>query len=159
MQVTLALMNEESFSTYQKQAIPSYAKDNVDAGRWEEADSLERSEKDFKRLLPDGGQTKDNYLYNIIEDISGKNVGHIWVKLEDNIRTKSAFIYDIEVHEQYRRNGYAKSALFCIEKVVADLGAISLGLHVFNNNPAALALYKSINYQVVSLNMQKAIKP
>ena len=158
MKITLKLMSEASFLDYLQHAIPAYAKDNVDAGRWQNSDSLERSKQDFKQLLPDGVNSKNNYLYNIIENNSSDKVGYIWVKIEDNIRNKSAFIYDIEIHQQYRRKGYAKSSLFCIEKIVAELGAINLGLHVFNNNPAALALYKSINYQVVSLNMHKAIK-
>ena len=69
--------------------------------------------------------------------------------------TKSAFIYDIEILEQYRRKDHAKSALNSIEKIVADLGATSLGLHVFKQNIAAIGLYQSIGYQTVSLYMQK----
>ena len=157
MKVSLKAMNEESFSDYRKQAIPAYAKDNVESGRWEKSEALERSEQDFDRLLPEGLGSKSNYLFNVIENESGKNVGHIWVKVEDNIRTKSAFIYDIEIYEHYRRKGYAKSGLRCIEKVVADLGATTLGLHVFNYNSAAMALYNSIGYQVVSHNMSKVI--
>tara|TARA_B110000238_G_C16113773_1_gene433898 strand:- start:411 stop:890 length:480 start_codon:yes stop_codon:yes gene_type:complete len=157
MQVSLKAMNEKSFSDYRKLSIPAYAKDNVDSGRWQESESLERSTLDFDRLLPEGVVSKNHYLFNIIENESSKNVGYIWVKLEDNIRTKSAFIYDIEINKSFRRKGYAKSGLRCIEKVVAELGATSLGLHVFNHNSAALALYNSMGYQTLSHNMQKTI--
>ena len=80
------------------------------------------------------------------------------LQVEDIIRTKSAFIYDIEIYEAHRRKGYAKSALGHIEKVVADLGASSLGLHVFNHNSAAINLYNNIGYQTVSHSMQKSIR-
>jgi ribosomal protein S18 acetylase RimI-like enzyme len=156
MPVSLIAMNEETFSNYLAVAIPAYAQDNVDAGRWGQADALERSEKAHDALLPDGIETRDNYLFNIIDNESS-NVGQIWVKIEDNIRTKSAFIYDIEICESSRRKGYAKSALGCIEEIVADLGATNLGLHVFAGNSAAIALYNSIGYQTVGHNMQKPI--
>jgi ribosomal protein S18 acetylase RimI-like enzyme len=158
MQVLLIAMNEESFSNYLQIAIPSYAKDNIDSGRWEESEALARSRKAHESLLPEGVATINNYLFNVIENESKENLGHIWVKVEDNIHTKSAFIYDIEIFEQYRRKGYAKFALGCIEQVVADLGATSLGLHVFNHNSAAIGLYNSIGYQTVSHNMQKPIR-
>ena len=157
MQVSLIAMNEEAFSDYLKMAIPAYAQDNVEAGRWDESEALERSEKAHESLLPDGVETGDNYLFRIIENESSNNIGHIWVKVEDNIHTKSAFIYDIEICETSRRKGYAKSALGSIEKIVADLGATSLGLHVFAKNSAAIALYNSIGYQTVGHNMQKPI--
>jgi ribosomal protein S18 acetylase RimI-like enzyme len=128
----------------------------MDPGRWDQADALERSKKAHESLLPDGIETGDNYLFNIIDNESS-NVGHIWVKIEDNIRTESAFVYDIEICESGRRKGYAKSALGRIEEVAADLGATNLGLQVFAGNSAAIALYNSIGYQTVGHNMQKPI--
>lgn len=158
MKVSLVPMNEEAFSNFLQMAIPAYAKDNVDSGRWEESEALERSKKAHESLLPEGLATKNNYLFTIHEIEDKNNVGHTWVKIDDNVSTKSAFIYDIEILEPYRRKGFAKSALVNIEKIVGNLGATSLGLHVFNHNSAALALYNSIGYQTVSHNMQKPIQ-
>ncbi len=158
MQVSLKAMNQEAFSHYLEIAIPSYAKENIESGRWDESEALERSKQAHESLLPEREETKNNYLFNIIELQSQGSVGHIWVKVEDNIRTKSAFIYDIEIYENHRRKGYAKSALGCIEKVISDLGASSLRLHVFKHNSAAINLYNSIGYQTVSYNMQKPIR-
>ena len=105
----------------------------------------------------DGLGSHNNYLFNVIESKNSIIVGYIWVKVEDHIHVKSAFIYDVGISENHRRKGYAKSALRCIEKVVADLGVTSLGLHVFNQNAGAKALYNSMGYQVVSQNMRKVI--
>lgn len=157
MKVSLKAMSEMEFSDYLKGAIPAYAKENTESGRWEETDALERSKKEYELLLPQGRDTKDNYLFNVIENTSNNKVGYIWVKFEVNIRTKSAFIYDIEIFESHRRKGYAKSGLSCIEKVVTDMGATNLGLHVFNHNSAAIALYNSIGYRKISCNMQKVL--
>ncbi|MRI32489.1 GNAT family N-acetyltransferase [Endozoicomonas sp. OPT23] len=157
MQVLLKAMDQQSFSDYLEMAIPSYARDNIDSGRWDTSEATERSIKAHESLLPEGLETKDNYLFDIIEQEDQQNVGHIWVKIEDNIRTRSAFIYDIEIYESHRRKGHAKAALTSIEAKVADMGATSLGLHVFNHNSAALKLYNSIGYQTVSHNMQKPV--
>ncbi|EHW0638411.1 N-acetyltransferase [Vibrio vulnificus] len=157
MEVSLKAMNSETFSEYLEMVIPSYANDNVKSGWWDKSEALERSKKAYARLLPDGLNSEGNYLFNIVVDKTSSNVGYIWVKIETHIHTKSAFIYDIGIYEGYRRKGYAKAALRCIEIVSADLGATSLGLHVFNHNSSAKSLYSSVGYQVVSHNMHKEI--
>ena len=157
MDISLKPMNEDSFSEYLNQVIPAYANENIQSGRWDELGALNRSKKEYGRLLPEGLKSNNNYLFDIIEGKSSNNVGYIWVKVEDQTIAKSAFIYDVGIYSNYRRKGYAKSALHCIEKVVADLGVTSLGLHVFSHNTAAQALYNSIGYQVVSHNMRKVI--
>ena len=158
MSVSLKTMNEVSFAEYLKAIIPVYANDNVESGRWEKSEALERAKKDYARLLPQGLESENDYLFNVIENISSKDVGYIWVKVEEHNQTKSAFIYDVGIDENYRRKGYARAALYCIEKVVADLGVTSLGLNVFNHNVGAQALYNSLGYQVVSHNMKKSIR-
>ncbi|KJY73823.1 GNAT family N-acetyltransferase [Vibrio nigripulchritudo] len=153
MQVSLKPMNEETFREYLNLAIPSYAKNNIESGRWDENGSLEKSKKEYDHLLPEGLESKNNYLFNVIEHNNNNNVGYIWVKVD----SKSAFIYDIGIFEDYRRKGYAKSALNLIEGVVSKLGVTSIGLHVFHQNSGAQDLYNNLGYQVVSHNMCKAI--
>ena len=157
MQVSLKPMSSASFSEYLKWVIPAYANDNVASGRWDLSDALERSKMDYARLLPKGLNSPDDHLFNIIENVSHKNVGYIWFKIETHYGATSAFIYDVGVFESYRRKGYAKSALRCIETVASDLGATSLGLHVFSHNSAAQSLYSSMGFHVVSHNMKKRL--
>jgi len=157
MTISLKAMDESAFIDYKKHAIPAYAKDNVTAGRWPESDALARAEKEFERLLPDGVNSQDNYLFTIIANELNQNVGYIWVKIEHNLSVKSAFIYDIEIAEAHRQQGYAKAGLSRIEKAVTELGATSLGLHVFNNNAAAMALYERLGFNMVSHNMNKML--
>ncbi|MGF1766354.1 GNAT family N-acetyltransferase [Enterovibrio makurazakiensis] len=157
MDVSLKAMSAASFSAYLKWVIPVYASDNVASGRWDQSDALERAKMDYARLLPKGLNSPDDHLFNIIENASNINVGYIWVKIETHFGKKSAFIYDVGIFEGHRRKGFAKSALRCIETVASELGASSLGLHVFSHNSAAQALYSSMGYQVVSHNMKKKL--
>ncbi len=74
MQVSLLPMNEEAFSDYLQIAIQAYARDNVDSGRWDESDALERSIKEHEALLPEGVETKDNYLFNVVDNETSGNL-------------------------------------------------------------------------------------
>ncbi|CAM3592613.1 Putative N-acetyltransferase YycN [Parendozoicomonas haliclonae] len=150
-------MSPDAYSHFLETAIPSYAKANTTSGRWVESEAMARSHKVYQSLLPEGLETPNNHLFNIIENENKAIVGHLWVKVDENSQAKSAFILSLEIYERYRRKGYAKAALHTVEQVVAELGATSLGLHVFSYNSAAINLYADAGYQVISQSMQKPI--
>ena len=58
-------MNAVQFAAYLEEAIPAYAKGNVESGRWSEAESLALSQQSYAGLLPQGLATPNNYLYAI----------------------------------------------------------------------------------------------
>ncbi len=150
-------MSEESFNAYLERAIPSYAKDNIESGRWEETDAILRSRMAHEELLPRGVITPGNHLFEIRDINEDITVGHAWVSIDDTENIKTAFIYDIEIEEKYRRKGYATSALSNIEDFVSTMGVSSLGLHVFHFNEAAKSLYARYGFNIVSQNMQKQL--
>jgi ribosomal protein S18 acetylase RimI-like enzyme len=168
MTTSLIKMTEATFKNYLKIAISSYAKENIDAGRWKEEGAIERSREDHDRLLPEGIKTKNNHLFEIKENSHGQIVGHLWLAIDEQLNQKSAFIYDIEIYEAFRRKGFAKSVLRNAEAFVMTSGIYSIGLHVFNHNEAAKALYSALDYntvdentienKVVSCNMQKKLQ-
>ena len=157
MQSKLKNMTDSVFSEYLKTAIPDYAHDNIESGRWAEKGAIERSSKDHRRLLPQGTKTANNYLFEIFSINKDCSVGILWVAVEENYGIKTAFIYDIEVSKAYRRKGYARSALIELERFANDLNIHNIGLHVFRQNRSAQALYNSLGYKVVSTNMVKPI--
>ncbi len=157
MQSKLRNMTDIAFSEYLEKAIPDYARDNIESGRWAEQGAIERSREDHKRLLPEGIKTPNNHLFEIISVDQECAVGVLWLAVEDKYGIKTAFIYDIEVKEEYRRKGYARSALLELENFASNLSIDSIGLHVFRQNSSAQALYNSLGYNVVSSNMVKSI--
>ncbi|WP_461535331.1 GNAT family N-acetyltransferase [Spongorhabdus nitratireducens] len=157
MTTVLVAMDSAAFENYLQIAIPAYAQTNIESGRWEASTALEQSRQAHSALLPQGAETENHYLFNIRTENSDENVGHIWVHIDDQHSLRTAFIYDIEIYESFRRKGYARSALKNIEEFVAGLGARSLGLHVFNHNQSARALYESMGFVTVSHNMKKTI--
>lgn len=157
--ICLVEMSEKVFAEYLSAAVAAYASDNIVAGRWPEEDALARSEKSFRDSLPEGLQTPDHYLFEITDTDGGRSVGYLWFAIVLKNDLRSAFVYDLEIKEAYRRQGYAEAAFREMEKQVRELGLQSIGLHVFAYNKGAQALYEKLGYQVSGLNMLKHLEP
>ena len=151
----LVPMTQTEFDAFLEQEIPEYAADNVRAGYWAESESLQKSREAFERLLPQGLQSKDQYLYSIYE--GDEAVGVIWMRAEMERPVKSGLIYDLRVDGKFRGKGYGKQGVYLIEDKARELGLKSIGLHVFGYNTVARNLYEGIGYETTSLNMIKQL--
>ena len=148
-------MTQTEYDEYLKQLIPDYAADNVRAGHWDESEALEKSRKQLESLLPQGLQTKDQYIYNLVD--GDQTVGMIWMRAQLDRAVKSGFIFDVMVAEKFRGKGYGRQVMTLIEEKARGLGLQSIGLHVFAYNKVAKNLYESMGYEVSSLNMIKQL--
>ena len=154
---TLVPMQEAAFAVYLNAAVIGYAQDNVASGRWPAEGALARSRADFEASLPQGLATPDNFLFEIKRELTGPTVGFIWFAVVEKNGLRSAFVYDVEVQPEFRRQGHARAAFKALEPLVRDLGLPSIGLHVFGHNPGAQALYSSLGYAVTGTNMLKVL--
>jgi ribosomal protein S18 acetylase RimI-like enzyme len=148
-------MTKDEFEAYLEKAIPGYADENVRAGYWSRDEALERSRKLYERLLPQGLETENNYLFRIQLEESGAKIGMMWMKHEAP-RTHG-FIFDITLDEAQRGKGYGKQAMLSLEAFAREMGLETIGLHVFTNNQAAMRLYKGLGFEVTSQNMTKKL--
>ncbi len=155
MKTTIQAMNEEAFEKYLKSAIPFFAKINIESGRWDEVDAIERAQKYHDFEFPDGINTKNTYFFDIKENLNHETVGFLIASTNANF----GFIYDFEIYEPYRRKGYAKSALENIEIFLYDLGVTVMELEVFDDNESAKNLYSNSGYNILSNWMRKTLKP
>ena len=149
-------MTQSEFDAFLGRLIPEYAADNVRAGYWSEAEALEKSRKQTESLLPQGLQTKDHYLYTLFD--GDKAVGAIWLRVELERPVKSGYIFDVHIEEEFRGKGYGRQIMLFAEEKARELGVKRMGLHVFAYNSVAHNLYKSIGYEVSSLNMIKSLE-
>lgn len=156
-QVSLDPMNEETFSRYLEYAVAEYAKDNVKSGRWPKAEADERSRLDFDASLPQGLQTPNNHLFEIVADHEGTSVGVLWFAVAEKQGVKSAFVYDIEIGSEHRRKGFAEAALWAFESLAKERGLSNIELHVFHHNLGAQALYRKLGFRVTGHNMCKDV--
>lgn len=154
--VTLNKMTETEFNDFYNVLIRDYAQDNVKAGNWIEEESLEKSKKQVDNLIPDGIDTKGNYLFSIIE--KGSTIGVLWVNIKENkLNQKHAFIYDIRINEKFRGKGFGKQTLQSMEDWLKSLNVKDVGLHVFSENTVAIKLYEKFGFNFTSHNMLKGL--
>lgn len=150
MPVRLRPMTEAEYTIYREYAVREYAKDKVAAGNWKPEEAVELAGKEFTESLPSG----DNFLYIIEDSSSDQRVGIVWLAL---MRPGAGFIYDFEIDEAFRRQGYATQALTELDNVAREKGIEKIGLHVFGHNHAARALYQKAGYIETNVNMSKKI--
>ena len=151
-------LEEGPYRDYRKNLVRHYAADKVRAGAWAQAEAEGRAARDVDGLLPEGPATQGHLLYSVREDSTDAEVGIVWFALRDSGVGRSVWIYDIIIHEDFRRRGYASRTLELVEERARDLGAKSVELHVFGHNRGARALYEKLDYNITSITMAKPIQ-
>jgi ribosomal protein S18 acetylase RimI-like enzyme len=132
----LKAMKPSSFAAYREAAARGYA-------------------EDFDETLPRGLATPGHHLYEIEDETTGAALGVIWFAVAAKNGLESAFVYDVEIKAEFRRQGYARAAFAALEPLVKAMGLSNIGLHVFGHNPGAQALYNSLGYRITGVNMLK----
>lgn len=155
--IRLVPMKETEYQAFLDLAIREYAEDRVRAGNWQAQGALERSAQDFQKFLPAGVATKDNYLYDIVDEALGTTVGVIWLARIMQGAHPIVFIYDFRIEEPFRRKGYGEQAMRAAEEHTKALGSDTIALHVFGHNHAARALYEKTGYEITNINMAKKL--
>jgi RimJ/RimL family protein N-acetyltransferase len=151
-------LQDGPYREYNKNLVRHYAADKVRAGAWSQAEAEWRAARDVDGLLPEGPATRNHFLYSVRDDAMGVEVGTVWFALRDSGVGRSVWIYDIIIHDTFRRKGYASRTLDLVEERARDLGAKSVELHVFGHNRSARALYEKMGYKETSITMAKPIR-
>jgi len=136
----LVRMREESFERFFELAVHTHAEDNVASGRWSSQDAVPQARTEAMRLLPQGLATKDNDLFEIQMRGSGEIVGYLWAAALNRGVKKVAYIYQIYVLPEFRRQVHARRALQAYEAMARQGGFGSVALNVFGSNTVAQTL-------------------
>lgn len=156
-EVTVRPMTLEEFATFREHTIREYAAVHVSVGNWTAEESIEQSTQSIDKLLPDGVATDKTLLLTaVIED--SIPIGYLWIGLERGpTKDAGAWIYDIELYEQFRGKGYGRALLKQAEVETKSHGVNKLGLNVFGSNTVARNLYESAGYITKTLQMSKEL--
>lgn len=149
--VQLVPMEQKDFEPYFERDIREYAEEHVRNGNWKKEEALEQSRKEHQQLLPDGLQSRNQYLFSIMDDAKNKKLGVLWV----NIENSQAFIYDFRIEDEYRGKGYGKQALTALDEKLQSMNVQSVSLHVFGDNITAQGLYKKMGFEITGIHMRK----
>lgn len=80
----------------------------------------------------------------------GATVGWMWVKCSvDGLPSSAAFLYQILVKPEVRRQGYGAAIPAALEDILAASGWSELRLNVWDTNDAANRLYEGAGYKLV----------
>ena len=150
-------ITEDEYRVWLETVIPEYATDKVTSGQWSEESALELSRKEYEELLPGGRSTDNNYLYTVLSS-QGLPVGTLWFAAQERGKQRVAYVYDVTVAPEHRRQGHAFSAFQALELEVSRLGLEGIALHVFGHNHSAHALYVKLGYAATNINMFKAVE-
>ena len=104
-----------------------------------------------------GLTTPEQYLFAIVDGVEGHQVGSLWYGIRDEGGHRFAYLNDIWIAENYRRQGYSAAAMAAFEKSVAARGIDRILLHVFAHNPAAQALYDKVGYATSGIFLRKRL--
>src|SRR5699024_4883208 len=107
---------------------------------------------EHKKLLPDGEETENNYLF-IIRD-GEQEIGMIWLAHKTG---EKGFIYDVNIWEGNQGKGYGKQAMKEVERVAKKIGLKKIGLHVFGHNKVERGLYEKLGYMEKKIKMEKTL--
>jgi ribosomal protein S18 acetylase RimI-like enzyme len=152
--IQLKPLQQQDFEKFLEREIRGYAEEHVRNGNMPAEGSLERSRKEFERLLPDGIHSEHQYLWSLVDE-SDNQIGVLWVQVKDG----KAFIFNFVIEEAYRGKGYGKQSLIALDEQLRAMDVESIGLQVFGDNLTAQELYKKMGYVITGIHMQKKLKP
>ncbi len=148
-------MTEAEFDVWNAYSIGEYAKDKTQALGIDKAHALKLSAESYQSLLPIGRSTVDNHFFTIVRN--DENVGWVWFALKTEWGVTSAFVYDVEIKPDFRRQGIAATAMVLMESEARACGAEKVALHVFGRNEGALDLYTKVGYHITDYSMAKSL--
>ncbi|MFB7555203.1 GNAT family N-acetyltransferase [Streptomyces brevispora] len=153
--LTARPMTPGEFAAWEERAIAAYAESLVTRGT-SEATALEAARTSHARHLPDGLATEGAHLHLLIHD--GEAVGHVWVaRFEIHPGLLVGYVFDVEVHEEFRGRGYGRALMLQAERIALAAGDERLGLHVVTANTAAVRLYESLGYEPSQYHLTKPL--
>ena len=156
--INLNPISEIEFQRYLKATIISYAEHNVESGRWTQEEALKLAEADIDAMLPNGLNTPNNHIYVVESKNKNIPVGYLWVVIDESFNQKSMFICcDIEIYQEFRRQGYAESTVHNLEQYARELGVTSIRANIFGHNKRAQLLSEKLGYQITNIFVSKQI--
>lgn len=148
-------MTPAEYAEWQERSLAEYAVEVAEARGIPVADARRIADESHAKYLPEGRSTAGVHIV-IGEDAAGARVGILWVGPNPN-GVGPAWVYDIEVAEGRRGEGWGRALMLEAERLAREDGHAEIGLNVFGSNAVARRLYESLGYQTSSIQMRKPL--
>jgi ribosomal protein S18 acetylase RimI-like enzyme len=153
--VRLRPMTEEEYVVWRERSEREYAAEIATSRDLEPAAAVAQSAGEFAQLLPDGLASPDMHLWTAM--VGDETVGIGWIELRQRASGVSAWIFDIRVDSERRGQGLGRGLLEALHDAARELGATSMTLNVFGDNPTAIRLYETSGYTVTAQQMRREL--
>ncbi|KQX05003.1 MULTISPECIES: GNAT family N-acetyltransferase [unclassified Leifsonia] len=156
--VTLVDKTPEQLAEWLPLSISLYEQARIDAGDTPEA-AAAAAAGSRARFFPGDKPAEGHRIFTITvgAEHDGKDAGWLWIGPTGEGSNGDWWIWDIEVHEAFRRRGIAEAAMELAEDVARAAGVGAIGLNVFGGNDTARRLYDRVGYAVTSVHMRKTL--
>ena len=115
-----------------------------------------RATRSATDAFPAGEASAGNWLF-AVEDGEGTQVGVLWLGDPFDGERDSLWVYDIEIDPEHRGRGLGRDAMRLAEEEARRLGRQRIKLNVFARNAVARALYLSLGFEEMSIQMSKPV--
>lgn len=85
----------------------------------------------------------------------GADAGWLWIGPSSDPATW--WVWDIQVHDAFRRQGIGRETMLLAEDFARSQGATAIRLNVFAYNDGAIRLYDGLGYATASMFKQKRL--
>lgn len=154
MMIKLEKMTQDEFEKFTEWSLKNYANELIESGMEIELTAYEEAKSQFEKILPNGLQSNDNFLYVVRNELY-EDVGVIWYQINPR-NNEFGFICEFYIYEKHRRKGYGTQVLTAIEDDAHKHGIKIIVLSVFKYNTPACELYYKVGYIKVK-EMDKTI--
>lgn len=155
MNIEIREMLESEFETSIHLGQDHYIEGKAKAMNIPLEEAREKALQEYNQILPEGFRTKNHKFYTALVD--GEYAGFAWVHIKEEETKISAWGYDIQVKESFRRNGVAKKIFRELESELKKLNVKEVSFHVYADNFRAIPLYEQFGFKTTNIVMRKEI--
>jgi ribosomal protein S18 acetylase RimI-like enzyme len=156
MSPRLRPMREDEFGAYLDRSRRGYEAELTRDGGTSPETAARKAEADYRNLFSDGFDS--DVELRVVEDDAGDAVGWVVYGEREQHGARYAFLYDVEIDEAQRGRGLGRAAMELLEAEVRARGFGRLQLNVFGGNAPARALYRSLGFEELSVQMGKDLE-
>jgi ribosomal protein S18 acetylase RimI-like enzyme len=152
--VRLRPLRDDELPAYIEHARAQYAEDVERNAGFSRDEAQAKAARDIAGLFPNGRPITGQEIRVVEDAASGEPVGRIHYTARPP-GSRKAWLYDIEIDEHARGQGYGRAAMLQLEEELRREGFTQLSLNVFGGNERARSLYRSLGFRDVAVEMGK----
>jgi ribosomal protein S18 acetylase RimI-like enzyme len=143
-------MRDDEFEAWLPQLRADYAGDLVRDYGMSADQARMRAATEIEDELPAGHSV-------FVIEVGGKRVGHLWLAEPRLAFEPTLVVYDVDVDEPHRGQGYGRAAMRFAEEEARRRGLARIALSVGARNDAARSLYRSLGFEENEVRMSKPV--